>query len=945
MRIKTKLRLNTWISLAVVILVLLSLAWSFREGYLADRNVLRSHEIEKAAFDRILLRDDYLLHREERAKAQWIAKSEVLRGLLKSASNRFTRKEEKKLLQDAQGDFEATFTIFSTLLEKHKRAEGITKKTNAFDEADSRMINQVFLKAYALNDDLGRLHELSRRAAITARNRGVIFVIFFIASGVVAIVINSIVVNRLVAKRVAILHEGAEIIGAGNLDYRIDEEGDDELSDLARASNEMVAKLQKSHVSVENLQREVSERKQAEERERHLSGLLRAIRNVNQLIVREKEAAKLIRHACELLIETRQFYSAWVALFDPEGHFLDAAEAGIGGRFNALLTRIKEGGNPQCSAALQRSEVYVFNDPEKECPDCPIHDLYENRSALGIRLEHGGRVYGLLVVSMPTGYASMNEEQSLVVEIAGDIGLALHGIEMNNQRKRTQEELQESEEKYRLIVENSRDLIYTLSPEGKILFMSPAVTNLLGYDEVALVGRPFRAIVHPNDVAACMENIEQVIRGGIRISGFRYRVKHASGEWRWHSSSLNTVYDEHGHLVHLEGVARDITDQFRLEEQLIQAQKMEVVGRLAGGVAHDFNNLLTVILGNAQLALMDMGNNDPFYAILNEIKEAGDRAARLTGQLLAFSRKQVFQPEVLNLNEVVREINKMLRRLIGEDIDLQTNLSPTLGLVETDVGQIEQVIMNLAVNARDSMPGGGKLTIETANIELDEEYATHHVSVIPGSYVVLSISDNGIGMTPEVQAQIFDPFFTTKERDKGTGLGLSTVYGIVKQSRGNIWVYSEVGKGTTFKIYLPRLDKAVEGEKDAVLRGEACRGSETILVVEDNESVRNLAIKVLERFGYRVLKAKTGQEAIEIFEGYEGPVHLLLTDVIMPLMNGKELAEKLEVLQPDLKVLFMSGYTDNAIVHHGILDKGIAFIQKPFLPEDLGRKVRETLEG
>jgi two-component system, cell cycle sensor histidine kinase and response regulator CckA len=339
------------------------------------------------------------------------------------------------------------------------------------------------------------------------------------------------------------------------------------------------------------------------------------------------------------------------------------------------------------------------------------------------------------------------------------------------EHRRSQAALKANEEKYRLIIENSRDLIYTLSPEGKFLFLSPAVTPLLGYDAAALVGRPFQTIIHPDDVSACEEGLKQVLEMNGRTSGFRYRVRHASGEWRWHSSNVNAVPDELGNLLHFGAVARDLTDQLKLEEQLHQSQRMETVGRLAGGVAHDFNNLLTTILGNAEMTLMDMDRNDPFYGAMKEIKEAGDRAAGLTGQLLAFSRKQVFHPKVTDLNVVVLEISQILRRLIGEDIELQTILSPILGLVEADVGQLGQVIMNLAVNARDAMPDGGKLTIETANIELGERYAAHHVSVIPGPYVVLSISDNGIGMFPEVQARIFDPFFTTKERGKGDWAG------------------------------------------------------------------------------------------------------------------------------------------------------------------------------
>jgi PAS domain S-box-containing protein len=545
------------------------------------------------------------------------------------------------------------------------------------------------------------------------------------------------------------------------------------------------------------------------------------------------------------------------------------------------------------------------------------------------------RIVAILGIgNKPTDYT---ENDVQIVSYLADVAWNI------TERKLTEEALKESEEKYRQIIENSQDLIYTIGPEGKFLFISPAISQLLGYDEATLIGRPFQTMVHPDDVAACEESLRQTIKG-IRNPGFQYRIRHVSGNWRWFNSRGGIVYDNLGNYLYFQGVARDITDQFRLEEQLRQAQRMEAVGRLAGGVAHDFNNLLTTILGNAQMALMDMVKDDPLYATMNEIREAGDRAARVTGQLLAFSRKQVFQLEVTDLNEAVSEINKILRRLIGEDIELQTILSPTLGLVEADVGQIEQVIMNLAVNARDAMPGGGKLTIETANADLDEAYVAGHVAATSGPYVILSISDTGTGMSTEVQSHVFEPFFTTKEKGKGTGLGLSTVYGIVKQSRGYIWVYSEEGQGTTFKIYLPRVDKADKKEKGKGIKEEVRGGSETVLVVEDEESVRNLAMRILQGYGYQVLTAANGQEALEIFERHDGPIHLILTDVVMPRMSGKELAVRMGDLQPGIKVLFMSGYTDNAIVHHGILDKGIAFIQKPFTPEGLARKVNEVLE-
>jgi signal transduction histidine kinase/ActR/RegA family two-component response regulator len=381
-----------------------------------------------------------------------------------------------------------------------------------------------------------------------------------------------------------------------------------------------------------------------------------------------------------------------------------------------------------------------------------------------------------------------------------------------------------------------------------------------------------------------------------------------------------------------------------LQDQLRQSQKMEAIGTLAGGVAHDFNNLLTIIKGNSQLSLKEIKKDDPLRENIEEVEKAADRAAALTRQLLAFSRQQVLEMRVLDLNTILRDLEKMLRRVIGEDIGLVTLLAENLGTVKADPGQIEQVVMNLAVNARDAIPSGGKLTIETTNVELDENYARNHVAVPPGPYVMLSMSDTGAGMTPEVKAKIFEPFFTTKEKGRGTGLGLSMVYGIVKQSGGNIWVYSEPGQGTTFKIYLPRVDEPLEEAGEVVVQKELTGRGETILVVEDEEKVRQVTVQILTKNGYTVLEASHGDEAKQICEEHGGPIHLIVTDVVMPGMNGRQLAKSLEPHHPEMKVLYMSGYTDDAIVHHGVLDKGLHFLQKPFNLEDLLKKVREVLE-
>jgi two-component system cell cycle sensor histidine kinase/response regulator CckA len=380
------------------------------------------------------------------------------------------------------------------------------------------------------------------------------------------------------------------------------------------------------------------------------------------------------------------------------------------------------------------------------------------------------------------------------------------------------------------------------------------------------------------------------------------------------------------------------------EEQLRQSQKMEAIGKLAGGVAHDFNNLLTAITGYSDLSLRRLEAGHPLRRNLEEIKKAGERAATLTRQLLAFSRKQMLQPKVLDLNAVIVDMFKLLQRLIGEDIDLLSSLNSSLGQVKADPGQLQQVLMNLCVNARDAMPQGGKLTIKTSNIYVDEEYAKRHVSVQPGDYVLLSISDTGCGMDARTQERVFEPFFTTKEQGRGTGLGLSTVYGIVKQSGGNIWVYSEVGRGTSFKIYLPRFDKAVEVVLEKRTEEVSSTGSETVLLVEDEEMVRNMTSEALRESGYRVLEARDTNHAVSLCQTFEEEIHLMLSDVVMPVMSGRVLAEAVAPLRPGMRVLYMSGYTDDHIVHHGVLEEGMNFIEKPFTGDLLAKKVRDVLD-
>jgi PAS domain S-box-containing protein len=510
-------------------------------------------------------------------------------------------------------------------------------------------------------------------------------------------------------------------------------------------------------------------------------------------------------------------------------------------------------------------------------------------------------------------------------------------------RKRAESELRDSEERYHTLIEGVRDIVFALSPDGMITSLSAAFERVTGWPAEQWVGKPFEQLVHPDDMGLLFEFIDRAVRGEARpVSQLRLCTR--QGDYRMGEFAAAPQLHE-GRLVGVLGIARDVTDRLSLEQQLRQAQKMEAVGRLAAGVAHDFNNILTAITGYAQLLLEDLGTADPHRADVDEIRKAADRAAALTRQLLAFSRQQILQPTVLDLNALVSDTESMLGRLLGEDIQLATHLVPDLGAVRADRGQVEQVVMNLAVNARDAMPQGGRLTIETANVEMDDVYAGHHVPVIPGSYVMLAVSDTGTGMTQDTQAHMFEPFFTTKGKGKGTGLGLATVYGIVKQSAGFIWVYTELGHGTTFKIYLPRIGQAPERRTSgAQSRAARATGTEIILLAEDEAAVRAVARQSLERHGYTVLEAASGEAALDLAQRYAGRIHLLLTDVVMPGMSGRALALRFAALRPDMRTIYMSGYTDEAIARHGVLEPGVTYVQKPFSPGALARKVRDVLD-
>jgi PAS domain S-box-containing protein len=535
--------------------------------------------------------------------------------------------------------------------------------------------------------------------------------------------------------------------------------------------------------------------------------------------------------------------------------------------------------------------------------------------------------------------------QDYLIKGQMDGNLLVRAIRYATERKRTEEALKESEDIFNSFMEHSPIYVFFKDENARPIRLSRNYEQMLGRPVHELLGKTMDELF-PSELAKGM--VEDDLR--ILRDGKPFEVVEELNGRIFETTKFPIV--KQGKPSLLAGFTIDITERkhaaeemANLQEQLRQSQKMEAIGCLAGGIAHDFNNLLTVIKGYGQLSLLGLKEDSPLRGNIEEINRATDRSADLIRQLLIFSRRQVMEMRVLDLNILLQNLDKMLRRVIGEDIELVTLLAEDPGRVKTDPGQIEQVILNLAVNARDAMPSGGKLTIETANVELDETYARRHVAVTPGRYVMLAVSDTGVGMTPEVRDRVFEPFFTTKEKGKGTGLGLSTVYGIVKQSEGNIWIYSEPGHGTIFKIYLPQAEGLLEEVKEKVVGEELPRGSETVLVVEDEQEVRKLAVRILRGQGYKVLEASNGTDTLTICKEQKDPFHLILTDVVMPQMSGCQLVEQLRRVYQNFKVLYMSGYTDNTIVHHGVLERGINYIQKPFTVGALADKVREVLDN
>jgi len=866
---------------------------------------------------------------------------------------------------------------------------------------------------------------------------------------------------------------GMEKICSGNPDYRLEERGDSEVLHLIRSYNKMA----------DSISEEMTKRQEAIAKISHLNNVFHAIRKVNQLITMEKDRARLLKGICDILIESRGYHNAWVALFDKSGKLTFAAEAGLMEPFASMIEQLQRGKLPLCyKKSLKTRDAVIIEDPYTTCAHCPLAQYHHGRAAaMSTRLGKQSTVYGILTVSVSKVLVADPEELQLFEEVAEDIALALHALDQEEKRTRAESVLKEERDRSQMYLNIAGNIFLALNSKGTITMINKKGCAVLGYSNKELIGKNWFDICIPERMKKKSEEVfHTLLYGDIEpVEYFENPILTKSGEERiilWHNSiikdksgkpagtlsagediteliqaeeafhheqdllkslmdtvpdiiyfkdkesrfiTVNTaaaelfgiedpskiagltnfdffnedygrlmikeeqeimrsekpiiakkelkkfkngremwvsttrmpLRDRQGHIIGTFSISRDITKQKeiedalkRSEEQLLQAQKMEAIGRLAGGVAHDFNNLLTVILGYSNMLLLEPELNTNQLEYVSEIKKAGDRAASLTQQLLAFSRKQILQPEILNINKVINGLKKMLRRLLSEDITLKIKPSSHLPTIKADPHQLTQVIMNLVINASDAVSYGGSITIETKQVDLDESACRQYSETKPGTYCVFTIRDNGQGMDEETKRHIFEPFFTTKEEGKGTGLGLSTVFGIVKQSGGFIDVTSEVQKGTTFQIFLPAQGKAYKKREIPLKKAETHRGNATILVVEDDKMLREMIIKSLKKIGYTILQAKNGEEAFRICENFNRKkIHLLITDVIMPGMHGMSLADKFKMIYPDILILFISGYIENELWWHRIQKEGLPFLQKPFTPNILAEKVRELL--
>ena len=690
-------------------------------------------------------------------------------------------------------------------------------------------------------------------------------------------------------------------------------------------------------IGMEGFVRDVTERKRTEELLREQSNLAALGAEISQAAIHNETVPLMLAKCCDCLVNYLDAALTRIWTLDAQAGLLELqASAGLDAGPDHLYRRIAVGHMEIGLIAAERAPI-LSND----APHDPRISCRRWAQDAGVTSFAG---FPLIIEDRLLGVAAIFSRKNLSEAALESLALAANSIALGIKRKLDENALRKTEEKYRSIFESSVEGIFQTVPSGRIITANPALARILGYespeDLIANVHNIAATYAEPGDREELLNTMET--HGFSKATEIHLRRK--DGARIWTLARGRAVREPGGRILYYEGTLEDVTERKQLEEQLLQAQKMEAVGRLAGGVAHDFNNLLTAIIGYSSLAASKLHADESIRHDIREIEKAGRRAANLTNQLLVFSRRQVVQPRILSLNTLVKGVDSMLKRLIGEDVILSTDLDNDIGPIRADSGQIEQIILNLVINARDAMPDGGRITVSTRGANLTDPASLPHPALNPGQYVVLAVADTGSGMDKETQTRIFEPFFTTKEVGKGTGLGLSTVYGIVQQTGGHISVQSEPGRGTVFSLYVPVVGRAVDAPATDARPGPVAPGSETILLIEDDESVRTLSKVALQKVGYRVLDAGNAEEALKICEDYLAPIHLVLTDIVMPGVNGPKLVECLLSARENMKVLFMSGYTDDSLVRLK-LAAGAPFLQKPFAPAKLAEKVREILDG
>jgi two-component system cell cycle sensor histidine kinase/response regulator CckA len=673
---------------------------------------------------------------------------------------------------------------------------------------------------------------------------------------------------------------------------------------------------------------------------------LAAIVEFVQAINAEHDPDALLMKVCEAGREVASARQAVIGLLDDEQTAtVNVFSSGFSAAAAELLQPPAVQGSPLEAVVRDRRASRINQSAQRRRWTRELFGDDSTTSLMAAPLATATRVYGWLLLRNKLGAESFSDtDLAVVAAIATQAATAYENARLGEDSRRQAAALRDEQERTRFAMAAAHMGVWDIDLMTNAVTWSETLAPVFGLAPAqapATLDR-FLNLIHPDDRRSFTEHMRLAVAEQKEFT-IEFRVIWPDGSHHWVAGRARVAYDGQRRPARLLGVCMDVHHEKLLEQQFHSAQKMEAIGQLAGGIAHDFNNMLTAVLGNANLLLDDLDSASPFRADVEEIVKAAERAAALTRQLLAFGRKQVMQPVSVDLNTSVRDLMQILRRVIGEHIELSTVAASELWPVRADPTQIEQVIMNLVVNARDAMPTGGRMSIETANVELDELYASDHISVRPGRYVRLTVSDTGTGIDEATKRRLFEPFFTTKERGKGTGLGLATVYGIVKQSGGYIWVYSELGHGTTFKVYLPVGEEAPQVAHPVEPPARLPGGSETILLVEDEPSVRQLARVLLERAGYRVIPAANAQEAVERFESTEAEIDLVITDVVMPGASGPALLRYLWERRPSLKVVFMSGYADDAVPTLGRLDKDAVFLQKPFTGERLINKVLEAL--